>query len=106
SLFAFITLSDTNAQWLQTDGPNAGEKIRCMIVKDSVIFSGTYNNGLYKSTDFGSTWSNINTGFPVYDVFSLAVNDSIIFAGTNNGVLYSKDTGISWNNASIGIASA
>lgn len=66
------------------------------------------NEGLYRSTNGGDTWSG-----PIYSVssgnniFSIAVKPGspnyIIFAGTRNGVMRSTDSGVSFQSANNGI---
>jgi hypothetical protein len=66
------------------------------------------NEGLYRSTDGGSSWNG-----PMYSVssgdniFSIAVNpgtpDFLIFLGTRNGVIRSTNSGISFQSSNNGI---
>jgi hypothetical protein len=61
----------------------------------SFAFSGNYIlmatqfDGAFLSTNNGSTWMPVDSGLP-YDsattVYSLSLNDSVIYAGTNSGV--------------------
>lgn len=46
------------------DGRSAGERLAVDPNKDSVLYFGSRDNGLWKSTDFGATWSQVTT-FPV-----------------------------------------
>jgi photosystem II stability/assembly factor-like uncharacterized protein len=54
---------------------------------------------LYKTADFGSTWTAVTSGlpdFPVNVVFEDRKNSDLIFAGTDVGVFVSLDAGNSW----------
>ncbi len=57
--------------------------------------------GLYKSTDYGKTWTNISTGIP-QGAFTRVVREDevrrdLLFAGTETGVYLSWDGGKSWS---------
>ncbi|MGO9481797.1 MAG: WD40/YVTN/BNR-like repeat-containing protein [Candidatus Kryptoniota bacterium] len=64
-------------------------------------------SGVCLSTDEGATWSGISNGLPGNQVFSIAVEDTTLFAATfSNGVFRSTDNGKSWMQASTGIVSS
>jgi ribosomal protein S11 len=68
--------------------------ISSLIVNSNTIYAGT-NNGVFISTNNGSTWTQ--TGAYIQNILSLAANGNSIFAGSNyNGVYKSTDNGISW----------
>lgn len=57
------------------------------------LFLGSASGGIWRSTNAGSSWSYVNTGFPVLGVPTLAfhpTNANIILAGT--GEVYRVDT--------------
>ncbi len=57
-----------------------------------------YTNGyLHRSSDDGSTWLTfrIDSGVSIY---SLCMNDSLLFAGTNKGIFTSNDWGEHWDS--------
>jgi hypothetical protein len=55
---------------------------------------------VFKTADFGKTWtaasSGIPDGEPVYVVREDPVNKNLLFLGTEFGVYYSRDAGASW----------
>ena len=56
--------------------------------------------GLYKTTDYGKTWTNISKGIP-YGAFTRVVREDevrkgLLFAGTETGVYVSWNGGTSW----------
>ena len=70
-----------------------------------VIYAAT-SNGVFKSSDGGSSWTLSNTGLEGVSVFSLAIdpkNPTTVYAGTfGNGVFKSIDGGQQWMRASAG----
>jgi hypothetical protein len=50
----------------------------------SNIFVGSFGNGIWRSTNYGSTWAQINDGFGggAYWVLSIGADDQYLFAGT------------------------
>ena len=60
-----------------------------------------YTPAIYKTTDYGNSWTNISTGIP-YGAFTRVVREdtsdkNLLFAGTEKGVYISKDGGANWN---------
>ncbi len=66
-----------------------------------------YTPGIYKTTDYGKTWTNSSKGIP-YGAFTRVVREdtkvkNLLFAGTETGIYLSKDggaTGIPSNSTS------
>ena len=97
-LSLLIGLNQLHTQWLQTNGPNGGE-IDCIAIIDSNIFAGTWEGGMFLSTNNGSNWTAVNTGLVGKNVVSIAINGPNIFAGTFNdgvGMYLSTNNGSSW----------
>lgn len=68
------------------------------ITPSNIIYAATQDEGLYKSTDLGKSWTLTNltadTLMPVYNV--LALNDDTLFASTFYNLRKSTDGGNSW----------
>ena len=59
-----------------------------------------FNAYLYKTTDYGQTWSSINGNLPMEAtnvILQDAVNADLLFAGTDHGSYSSLDGGKTWN---------
>ncbi len=57
---------------------------------------------IFKTTDFGKTWTSINNGIPA-DAFVHAVREDLkrkglLYAGTEHGVFFSFDDGANWQS--------
>lgn len=60
---------------------------------------GNFDPYIYRTTDFGQSWTAVHSGLPSGSVLSLAEhpdNTAVIFAGTEHGVFVSTNTGQSW----------
>jgi hypothetical protein len=105
SFFASVVLfgaQSLQAQWIQTNGPSGGG-VTCFAVDGSNLFAGTYN-GVFLSTNNGTSWTAVNTGLTNTIVLSLAVNGSNLFAGTDGGgVFFSTNDGASWTAVNTGL---
>jgi hypothetical protein len=107
---------------LTNDGPNAwtllynnGGRVYLIAVTPSsqnVIYEAGLDSGIYKSTNAGLNWSQVNTGLTYIKVQALAIspsNPSVIYAGTdqlgspNSGVYKSTNAGASWTLMNNGI---
>ncbi|MFN3999982.1 VPS10 domain-containing protein [Algoriphagus sp.] len=66
-----------------------------------------YTPGLYKTTDYGKTWTNISKGIPT-GAFTRVVREdtkvkNLLFAGTETGMYISKDGGANWNSFQLNL---
>ncbi len=79
-------------------------------------WSGSTPNGIYKSTDSGSTWNLMNNGLTTENIRTLAVhltNADIVFAGTmgdwpidptvDYGLFKTTDGGVNWSHVNCGL---
>ncbi len=81
--------SDNGANWvLSLSNP----WVTSILTIGSNIFAGTFGDGVWRSTNNGSTWSQINDGLAsgAYYALSLGVNDQYIFAGTNGSNIWRR----------------
>src|SRR5574340_693754 len=67
---------------------------------------------LYKTTDFGRTWTRISDGLPKGPLaYTKAIAENpnrkgMLFAGTGNALYYSKDDGGHWTQLKDGLPAA
>ena len=70
------------------------------------LFAGSYGDGVFRSSDNGDNWIQVNNGLTALFVLSFATDTSgNIFAGTyfGNEVFRSTDDGDSWNEKNNGL---
>ncbi|NWF88463.1 MAG: T9SS type A sorting domain-containing protein [Ignavibacteriaceae bacterium] len=80
------------------NGLNANHIYSLSVQSNNHIIAGSLGKGVFLSTDNGTNWNEINSGFPdSSNVYSLAVNSNdYIFASTDEGVFCSIDNGENW----------
>jgi photosystem II stability/assembly factor-like uncharacterized protein len=66
-----------------------------------------YTPAIYKTTNYGKTWTNISSGMP-YGAFSRVVREDqdrkdLLFAGTEKGVYISWDGGKKWESLQLNL---
>ncbi len=83
---AGLFLSTNNgAKWTAANTGLTKDTVNCFaVIGGGIIFAGTLSNGVFLSTNNGASWAAVNSGLTDLFVSSLAVKDSIIFAGTTN----------------------
>ena len=66
--------------------------ITSILIIGSNIFAGTFGDGVWRSTNNGNTWGQINDGFAsgAYYVMSLGVDNQYMFAGTNGSSIWRR----------------
>jgi len=82
---------------------NDVEALAAAPLSPTVLYAGTWGDGLFRSTDNGAAWQPVNTGItlPMYIQAGLAVNPvtpTILYAGDyyGGGLYRSQDGGDSW----------
>jgi photosystem II stability/assembly factor-like uncharacterized protein len=93
-----ITSTDGGNTWT---APNVGMPyyITTFAVKDTILFAGTGQNGIFRSTNNGISWTAVNNGLGDFqnEVLALAVIGTNIYAGTASGLCLSTDNGNNWS---------
>jgi photosystem II stability/assembly factor-like uncharacterized protein len=111
TLIIFVSIViNTNAQWVQTNGPLGGIINAFATLPKTTggtnLFAALSNNGVFLSTNNGTSWTAVNNGLTNLDVRALAVSGTNLFAGTyGGGVFLSTNNGASWNAMNNGLTS-
>jgi len=116
SVYATTNGTTLNPAWVQKDlgSPNLPNRYCNRIVIDPAnanvvyaAFGGFSADDLYRTSDGGTTWTNIASGLPAAPVYSIVIapfNHNYIYAGTEVGVFGSANAGASWSTANEGPA--
>lgn len=105
-LFLFFT-PVLHAQWesLSSAGipDDLGGDAECIAAGDGKLFLGLSGNGIFYSSDNGTTWSEANNGFDPATVYSILVEDTMVYAAVNRvGVFRSSTRTIAWEEIGDG----
>ena len=98
-LVIFILNSQLNAQWTNPDLTLTGRQIQCFAISNSALLSGT-DGGLVRSTDNGTSWTNIGGGLPYTNIralLSVGSHPFNVLAGMISGrISMSTNYGDNW----------
>lgn len=100
TLFPFFLF----AQWVQTSGPEGGH-VGALYLDGSNLFAGTYNGGVFRSSNNGNNWSESNTGIQYTSIEDINKSGSYLLATGTIGIYRSTDNGNTWTSAT-GLPSA
>lgn len=94
--------TDGGQNWFGTSlGENFGSGVTAVEVSPTnadIVFAGG-NNGVYRSINGGTTWTNTlpNTNLGVNEILINTANEQFVFAATDKGLYRSTDGGLNWN---------
>ncbi|MGB2869781.1 MAG: zinc-ribbon domain-containing protein [Bacteroidota bacterium] len=93
--------------WIPVNNGIPDNTIVYCLASDGVnLFAGTYDSGVFLSTDKGKSWKRMNAGLTNMTVISLAIIRANLLAGTNGGVFLSSDKGKTWATLSPGLTNS
>lgn len=99
----FTGTNSLHAQWVQVSGPYSHGLVHCLAVCGTNVFAGT-DDGVFLSTNNGTSWSAVNTGLTYTDVCALSASGTNLLAGTaGGGVFLSTNNGTSWSAVDSGL---
>jgi photosystem II stability/assembly factor-like uncharacterized protein len=90
---------ETEAQWVRADSGltySAGTYVRAFCAAGTDLFAGTDPGGVFRSTDYGASWTVASGDRTLLDVKSLIAKGADLFAGTHGDVLRTTNCGASW----------
>ena len=95
--------TDGGVTWADAGGINANETTEIIIdPSNSNVLYLASSSGLFKSTNAGSSWSNILSG-NIRDIDMKPGNNNTIYAVNSSDFYKSTDAGVTWNQISSGL---
>lgn len=89
--------SDNSNSWIEvSSGIPVNARITSIVANGNAIFAGSASNGVFITTNGGTSWTAINSGLTDTHISQLAVMGNKLFAVTLNGVFVSGDNGMNW----------
>jgi len=92
-------------QWEVVDESSISNIINIEMNSDNVLFAGTWDGDLYKSTDMGKNWLQCTkpiAGYSGYFELTITPNDYIWASCWDHGISCSKDGGLTWHKNQAG----
>ncbi len=72
-----------------------------------IVYAGTHKVGVYRSSDAGATWAEVNNGIRYPDIRTMLIHpgdDRVVYAGTDGGGVYKTvDGGAYWAEINRGL---
>jgi photosystem II stability/assembly factor-like uncharacterized protein len=100
---AMLALSIANAQWIKSNAPN-GYWIWSITAKDTNCYAAVWTQGIYRSNDYGLTWTEKNKGIKDLQIKCLEITDSFVYAA-GWSVNRSNNQGENWTEVRNGLLS-
>lgn len=107
---ALLKSTDGGASFSATSLPSyAAGALAIQPGNDQVLFAATYDHGVLKSADGGTTWAAVNNGLPAQSGGQIVVqnlwidpaNSAAILAQTPGGLAYTVDGAATWQMTTI-----
>lgn len=105
AIICLVLIDGTSiAQWMHADVPHGIVVNELAVGSFGRFFAGTRGNGVFLSTNNGTTWTAVDSGLTNTDVTCLTVSGTNVFAGTmGGGVFCSANNGTSWTSVDSGL---
>lgn len=109
SLYHVYRTADGGDNWTDASDQSCGANMICfttqvksLAVAGRYLFAGVQGIGVFRSQDFGESWTELKNGVKNPGVLSMASQDPFIYAGTPWGVFVSEDQGKTWTDSAGG----
>ncbi|MBK9331649.1 MAG: hypothetical protein IPM96_04390 [Ignavibacteria bacterium] len=101
-----LLTQNSYAQWSNVSTGLGNKQVYSFTNNSTNLFAGTFNYGLYTSTDDGMNWTQAGIGLNNRVVFSLTMFGNYLYAGTDIGIYRTSNNGAYWtliglNNSTI-----
>ncbi|ROL58191.1 T9SS C-terminal target domain-containing protein [Bacteroidetes/Chlorobi group bacterium Naka2016] len=89
--------------WQQTDFSLTGNVNLVHVGPNGLIYAGSFNTGVYVTSDKGQSWTTRNNGLSNLQVFAFLNVADTMFVGTLDGVYKSTNYGMNWEPSNEGL---
>jgi len=81
-----------------------GKDVHALTSVNGIIYAATWGYGVYKSTDNGSTWIQINNGLGAFLAMQsiTSTSNGDVYVGTVGGGVFKTTDGTNWTQLTIG----
>ena len=91
--------TDNGDSWV----PQMSHDVKAIVVLGSDVFVGG-EEGVFRSTTSGTSWTAADTGLTSTRIQALAASGTNLFAGTiDSGVYLTTNSGVNWKGVSVGL---
>ena len=101
--FDIFRLTDGSDLWQWVTRFN-NKSVTALAVMGNILYAGTHQYGVLRSTDTGNSWTEVNSGLIDLQIRELAVTEDTLYAGTYDGAFRLTDGGDSWTEINSGLA--
>ena len=103
-LFTLLAGGDLHSQWQNYSDGIFCKNINFIFADGSNIFSGTKDDGIYRSFDSGGNWIKTSSGLTDSEINTIIKSGQYLFAGTrDSGIFRSSDNGNNWIPVNSGL---
>ncbi len=92
-----VTVQNSFSQWSNISAGLGNKQVYSFSNNSTNLFAGTFNYGLYTSTDNGMNWTQAGIGLNNRIVFALTVFGNYLYAGTDIGIWRTSNNGAYWS---------
>lgn len=88
-----------------TMGTGAGYYVYSLAVHptSSIVYVGTYTDGIWRSADGGSSWTKVSTLYYNYQMATSPANPDLVLSGGSSSIYRSTDAGVTWTSLTTGL---
>ncbi len=87
--------TDAGLTWNFIGLPN--KDIYSVAVYNNYLFAGSFYDGVFRTSNDGATWAQVNVGLNANWIKTLVVHNNILYAGTLTGLYSSTNNGNNWS---------
>jgi len=102
----YISIDD-GLTWSVPAGASPPNDIITNLYADhSGLYAGIYNNGIYRSSNSGISWTQINNGLYNYSPTHLNGKDGFVYYASYDGIKITSDFGTTWQQKNLGLTNS